>query len=102
MRETLRKHLRNIIIYIKYFEIPPMLKTKQFYLNVFGFFIVGGIGFLFAFSMSVYIHLFFIVIVIAIIGRNVLPEEQWNWIEKRYLKIWKRVTDEWGKLLERL
>jgi hypothetical protein len=86
--ETLRKYLRNLIIEIKYFEIHPTLKKKQFYLDVFGFFIMACFGGLFI----------FVIVVIAIIGRNIIPEKQWNWIETHFLTIWKYVTDKWKRL----
>ena len=98
MLETLRKYLRNLIIEIKYFEIHPTLKKKQFYLDVFGFFIMACFGGLFIFFMSVYIHILFLIVVIAIIGRNIIPEKQWNWIETHFLTIWKYVTDKWKRL----
>jgi hypothetical protein len=56
--ETLRKYLRNLIIEIKYFEIHPTLKKKQFYLDVFGFFIMACFGTIYIFHVGLYSYTF--------------------------------------------
>lgn len=59
--------------------------------------LLGAFAFL---CISIYFHVYFVVIVIAMIGRIVLPEEQFNWIEKHFIKTLNRVTDEWFKLFK--